>query len=109
MTQPPHRYGVDSRKPAGLCGLSRWRPGSRAQPPGSGELIFRSLWYHVAVTLAHWDFARFAGACCLLFIAMPSPYKPLVPFITAIPQLLWVWFAVHRARAVGLRRWVTRP
>jgi UDP-GlcNAc:undecaprenyl-phosphate GlcNAc-1-phosphate transferase len=59
----------------------------------------------VAVTLVHWGFATFGGACCLLFVAAPSPYKPLVPFITAVPQLVWVWFVVHRARAAGLRRW----
>ncbi len=57
------------------------------------------------VTLIHWGFAVFGGACCLLFIAVPSPYKPPVPFITALPQLVWVWFVVHRARLVGLRRW----
>jgi UDP-GlcNAc:undecaprenyl-phosphate GlcNAc-1-phosphate transferase len=59
----------------------------------------------VTVTLVHWGFAIFGGACCLLFIAVPSPYKPPVPFITALPQLLWVWFVVHRTRVAGLRRW----
>lgn len=59
----------------------------------------------VVVTLVHWSFALFGGGCCLLFIAAPSQYKPLVPFITALPQLVWVWFVVHRARVAGLRRW----
>jgi UDP-GlcNAc:undecaprenyl-phosphate GlcNAc-1-phosphate transferase len=59
----------------------------------------------VKVTLVHWGFATFGGACCLLFIAVPPPYKPPVPFITAVPQLAWVWFVVHRARTAGLRRW----
>jgi len=59
----------------------------------------------VTVTLIHWGFAVFSGACCLLFIAVPSPYKPPVPFLTALPQLAWAWFVVHRARAAGLRRW----
>jgi UDP-GlcNAc:undecaprenyl-phosphate GlcNAc-1-phosphate transferase len=57
------------------------------------------------VTLVHWGFAMIGGACCLLFIAVPSPYKPPVPFITVLPQLAWVWFVVHRARSAGLRRW----
>ena len=35
----------------------------------------------VVVTLVHWSFALFGGGCCLLFIAAPSQYKPLVPFI----------------------------
>ena len=59
----------------------------------------------VTVTLVHWGFALFGGACCLLFIAVPSPYKPPVPFITLLPQLAWVWFVVHRARIASLRRW----
>jgi UDP-GlcNAc:undecaprenyl-phosphate GlcNAc-1-phosphate transferase len=57
------------------------------------------------VTLIHWGFAIFGGACCLLFIAAPSQEKPLIPFITALPQLTWVWFVIHRARSAGLRRW----
>jgi UDP-GlcNAc:undecaprenyl-phosphate GlcNAc-1-phosphate transferase len=59
----------------------------------------------VAVTLVHWGFALFGGVCCLLFIAVPSAYKPEVPFIALLPQPLWVWFVVHKARAASLRRW----
>ncbi len=59
----------------------------------------------VTVTLVHWGFAVFGGGCCLLFIAMPSPYKPPVPFITVLPQLAWVWFVVGRARVARLSRW----
>ena len=47
----------------------------------------------------------FGGACCLLFIAAPSAYKPEVPFITVVPQVLWLWFVVRRARLAGLSRW----
>ena len=57
----------------------------------------------VTVTLVHWGFAMFGGACCLLFIAAPSTYKPEVPFITVVPQLVWLWFVVRRARLAGLR------
>jgi UDP-GlcNAc:undecaprenyl-phosphate GlcNAc-1-phosphate transferase len=59
----------------------------------------------VSVTLVHWGFAIFGGCCCLLFIAVPAAYKPPVPFITALPQLAWVGFVVHRARIAGLSRW----
>ncbi|HEY0424241.1 MAG TPA: MraY family glycosyltransferase [Rhodopila sp.] len=59
----------------------------------------------VAVTLVHWGFAVFGGVCCLLFIALPSPYKPPVPFITVVPQLCWVWFVADRAHRAGLSRW----
>ena len=59
----------------------------------------------IAVTLVHWSFAAFGGACCVAFIAAPSLYKPEVPFITLLPQLAWVWFVVRRSRAAGLRRW----
>jgi UDP-GlcNAc:undecaprenyl-phosphate/decaprenyl-phosphate GlcNAc-1-phosphate transferase len=59
----------------------------------------------VAVTLVHWGFAVFGGTCCLLFIAAPSLYKPEVPFLTVVPQLPWLFFVIHRARAAGLTRW----
>jgi UDP-GlcNAc:undecaprenyl-phosphate GlcNAc-1-phosphate transferase len=59
----------------------------------------------VAVTFVHWGFAILGGACCLLFIAAPSGYKPEIPFITVLPQLPWVWFVAHKARAAGLTRW----
>ena len=69
------------------------------------QVAHRSGLSAVTVTLVHWGFAVFGGLCCLVFIAVPSPLKPPVPFITALPQLLWVWFVVRRARAAGLRRW----
>jgi UDP-GlcNAc:undecaprenyl-phosphate GlcNAc-1-phosphate transferase len=59
----------------------------------------------VTVTLVHWGFAVFGGGCCLLFIAVPSEFKPEVPFITALPQLVWVWFVVRSARTSGVTRW----
>jgi UDP-GlcNAc:undecaprenyl-phosphate/decaprenyl-phosphate GlcNAc-1-phosphate transferase len=58
-----------------------------------------------AVSLAHWGFAVFGGACCLVFIAVPSDYKPAVPLITLLPQIVWVWLVVRLARRAGLRRW----
>jgi UDP-GlcNAc:undecaprenyl-phosphate GlcNAc-1-phosphate transferase len=57
------------------------------------------------VTLVHWGFAMFGGACCLLFIALPSPFKPPVPFITVVPQLAWVWFVASRARSAEIGAW----
>jgi len=69
------------------------------------QVAQRSGMSAVSVTLVHWGFALFGGACCLLFIAVPSPFKPPVPFITALPQLAWTAFVIHRARLAGLRRW----
>jgi UDP-GlcNAc:undecaprenyl-phosphate GlcNAc-1-phosphate transferase len=69
------------------------------------QIAQRSGLSPITVTLVHWGFATFGGACCLLFVAVPSPYKPPVPFLTVLPQLAWVWFVVHRSRAASLRRW----
>ncbi|MDR3532548.1 MAG: MraY family glycosyltransferase [Rhodopila sp.] len=69
------------------------------------QVAQRSGMSPVTVTLVHWGFAIFGGVCCLLFIATPSPYKPPMPFITLLPQLLWVWFVARKARAAGLGRW----
>ncbi len=59
----------------------------------------------VAVTLVHWGFALFGGVCCLVFIATPSAYKPFVPLLTLLPQLVWLRFVVQRARQVDIGRW----
>jgi UDP-GlcNAc:undecaprenyl-phosphate GlcNAc-1-phosphate transferase len=57
------------------------------------------------VTLVHWGFAAFGGLCCLVFIAVPSNYKPPLPLIILLPQIAWVWLVAHMARQAGLRRW----
>jgi UDP-GlcNAc:undecaprenyl-phosphate GlcNAc-1-phosphate transferase len=69
------------------------------------QIAQRSGMSAVTVTLVHWGFAIFGGLSCLLFIAVPSAFKPEVPFITLLPQLVWVWFVVRSARVAGLRRW----
>ncbi|HEX3573652.1 MAG TPA: MraY family glycosyltransferase [Rhodopila sp.] len=88
--------------------LRRALAGESVTQPHRGHLYQvaqRSGLSPVAVTLVHWGFAIFGGVCCLLFIAAPSSYKPEVPFITILPQVPWVWFVVHKARAAGLSRW----
>jgi UDP-GlcNAc:undecaprenyl-phosphate GlcNAc-1-phosphate transferase len=69
------------------------------------QVAQRSGFSPVAVTLTHWGFAIAGGACCLLFIAVPSPYKPLVPVLTLAPQLAWTGTVISRARKAGLRDW----
>jgi UDP-N-acetylmuramyl pentapeptide phosphotransferase/UDP-N-acetylglucosamine-1-phosphate transferase len=58
-----------------------------------------------AVALTHWGFALYGGLCCLLFIAVPSPWKASVPGLTLLPQLAWLGYVVHRARVAGIERW----
>ena len=58
-----------------------------------------------AVALVHWGFALYGGLCCLVFIAVPSPWKVLVPGLTLLPQLAWLAFVARRARAAGIQRW----
>ena len=52
-----------------------------------------------AVALIHWGFAVYGGLCCLVFIALPSQWKPLVPALTLLPQLAWLGFVVHARQA----------
>jgi UDP-GlcNAc:undecaprenyl-phosphate GlcNAc-1-phosphate transferase len=58
-----------------------------------------------AVTLVHWGFAAFGGLCCLVFIAVPTDAKPMVPLATILPQIAWVWLVARMARRAGLRQW----
>lgn len=57
------------------------------------------------VALVHWGFAVYGGLCCLVFVASPPVWKPLVPLLTLGPQLAWLGFVIHRARCVGMERW----
>jgi UDP-GlcNAc:undecaprenyl-phosphate GlcNAc-1-phosphate transferase len=69
------------------------------------QVAHRSGMPAVIVTLTHWGFATWGGACCLLFIALPSSVKPLVPLLLVPPQAVWLAIVARRARAVGLQRW----
>ena len=92
----------------GFTLLRRALAGESLTQPHRGHLYQvaqRSGVSPVTVTLVHWGFAIIGGVCCLLFIAAPSFLKPLVPFITVLPQLVWVWFVVRTARISGLRGW----
>ncbi len=82
--------------------------GERLTQPHRGHLYqvaHRSGVPAEAVTLVHWAFAVFGGICCLIFIAAPSPAKPFVPFLTLLPQAVWLGYVTHRARSVELARW----
>ena len=86
--------------------LRRTLAGERVTQPHRGHLYQvaqRSGVPAVAVTLLHWGFAAFGGMCCLIFLAVPSAWKPAVPFLTIVPQTIWLAFVVRRARQLG--RW----
>jgi UDP-GlcNAc:undecaprenyl-phosphate GlcNAc-1-phosphate transferase len=58
-----------------------------------------------AVALVHWGFTTYGGLCCLVFIASPSAWKPLLPALTLVPQVAWLGFVVTRARRAGIEQW----
>jgi UDP-GlcNAc:undecaprenyl-phosphate/decaprenyl-phosphate GlcNAc-1-phosphate transferase len=57
------------------------------------------------ITALHWAFVCYGGACCVLFLVVPSPDKPFVPLLTLIPQLCWLGYVTARARQAGISRW----
>jgi UDP-GlcNAc:undecaprenyl-phosphate/decaprenyl-phosphate GlcNAc-1-phosphate transferase len=59
----------------------------------------------VDVTLVHWGFAVFGGACAIAFVAAPVSAKPFVPLLTLLPQLCWLGFVVTRAHRSEVTRW----
>jgi UDP-GlcNAc:undecaprenyl-phosphate GlcNAc-1-phosphate transferase len=69
------------------------------------QIAQRSGMDAATVTLVHWGFAVFGGACCLVFIVVPSDYKPMVPLMIFVPQVVWIWLVVRLSRQAGLRRW----
>ena len=82
--------------------------GERLTEPHRGHLYQvaqRSGVPALDVTLVHWGFAAFGGICALVFLAAPSPAKPIIPLLTLLPQLAWLGFVVVRARSAGIARW----
>jgi UDP-N-acetylmuramyl pentapeptide phosphotransferase/UDP-N-acetylglucosamine-1-phosphate transferase len=82
--------------------------GERLTEPHRGHLYQvaqRSGVPAVVVALTHWGFAAWGGACCLVFIAVPTVWKPYVPLLTLLPQVGWWRFVRVRARAAGVGRW----
>ena len=88
--------------------VRRMLAGERLTEPHRGHL------YQVAqrsglpartVTLVHWSFAVFGGVCALLFLAAPSADKPLVPLLTLLPQLAWLFLVARNAQHAGIARW----
>ena len=88
--------------------VRRWGAGERLTEPHRGHLYQvaqRSGMPAPAVTLVHWGFALYGGICCLVFIEAPSVWKPLVPWLVLIPQLVWVKRVFGMAARAGLVRW----
>ncbi len=69
------------------------------------QVAHRSGMPAVQVTLMHWAFAGWGGACCALFILASGDPKPLAVLLVLPPQLAWVAWVSRRARRAGLVSW----
>ncbi len=69
------------------------------------QVAQRSGMNATVVTLVHWGFAVIGGLCALAFIAVPAAWKPFIPPLTLLPQLVWLRLVTVRARRAGLVRW----
>ena len=82
--------------------------GERLASPHRGHLYQvaqRSGVPAIAVTVIHWGFAVFGGACAVLFVMAPSEAKPFIPLITLIPQLVWLAWVIRLARTANISEW----
>ena len=69
------------------------------------QVAHRSGLAAVRVTLVHWGFALWGGACCLLLLGASSPWKPLAVLLVLPPQLAWLALVARWARQAGIKRW----
>ncbi len=60
----------------------------------------------VAVALVHWLFCGLGGIACLVFIAAPSGWKPLIPPTLLVPQLAWLGAVAGLARRSRPNPWI---
>ena len=82
--------------------------GERLTKPHRGHLYQvaqRSGVPAVTITLIHWSFAVFGGACCVAFLSVSGGWKLVALAMTLPPQLAWLGIVVLHARRVALGRW----
>ena len=54
------------------------------------------------VTILHWGFAFLGGVACIGFIQAPGGWKPFIPLLLLVPQLVWAVLIIRRATKAGL-------
>lgn len=92
----------------GFTLVRRMFAGARLSQPHRGhlyQLAHRCGVPAVAVTLLHWGFVLWGGACCWLFLSTGGPEKALVPLLVLPPQLAWAGWVLHRARGREIGPW----
>jgi len=60
----------------------------------------------VSVTLVHWLFAVLGGLACLVFIAAAPAWKPAIPPLLVVPQLIWLAVVATLARRTAPNPWI---
>ncbi len=58
-----------------------------------------------AVALVHWLFCALGGLACLGFIGAPTDWKPFIPLLLLVPQLVWLWIVAGMARRTTPNPW----
>ena len=58
-----------------------------------------------AVTLMHWAFVLWGGACCLLFLGASGPARAAAPLLVIPIQLAWTAYVARRASRAAMARW----
>ena len=69
------------------------------------QVAHRSGMHPVAVTLVHWGFAVWGGACCLAFVAAGPQWKPFWVLMVLPPQIAWLTLVATWARGAAITRW----
>ncbi|GAC1347240.1 MAG: MraY family glycosyltransferase [Acetobacteraceae bacterium] len=69
------------------------------------QIAHRSGLSATSVTLVHWGFALWGGACCALFLAVSGLAKPASLVLVLPPQLVWTAAVLVRARRAQIGRW----
>ncbi len=88
--------------------VRRFAAGDRVTQPHRGHLYQiaqRSGLPVPAVTLIHWGFVLWGGACCVVFLGAAGWAKAAAPLLVLPPQLAWTAFVVGRAARHPVGRW----
>ena len=87
--------------------LRRWLAGERLAQAHRGhlyQLAHRSGVPARRVTLVHWAFATWGGACCALFLVAAPGWKPVCVLLALTPQAIWFAMVNRWTARAGIER-----
>ncbi len=57
------------------------------------------------IAVLHWGFTALGGLVAMLFVAAPGVFKPALPLLLLLPQMIWLAYVLLRSRRAEIGAW----